>query len=156
MRRLLTTTTALSIALAPVNPWPLMAQTLTETGAIVAEDGTVLCEPTAEAPCFLENYGPEGLLVPEPADGVISETAPSEAEASAAAEAEAAAAAADPSASDPLVSYRMLTPPRSCSDTDPPPEGGATVGGWGAGRGAWRAPGEAAAALPRAGPWTTG
>ena len=94
MRRLLTTTTALSIALAPVNPWPLMAQTLTETGAIVAEDGTVLCEPTAEAPCLLENYGPEGLLVPEPADGVISETAPSEAEASAAAEAEAAAAAA--------------------------------------------------------------
>jgi outer membrane protein OmpA-like peptidoglycan-associated protein len=92
MRRLLTTTTALSIALAPVNPWPLMAQTLTETGSIVAEDGTVLCEPTAEAPCLLENYGPEGLSVPEPADGVISETAPSEAEAAANLEAEAAAA----------------------------------------------------------------
>ena len=92
MRRLLTTTTALSIALAPVNPWPLLAQTLTETGSIVAEDGTVLCEPTAEAPCLLENYGPEGLLVPEVDLEVIPETAPSEAEA-AAAEAEAAAAA---------------------------------------------------------------
>lgn len=93
MRRLLTTTTALSIALAPVNPWPLLAQTLTETGSIVAEDGTVLCEPTAEAPCLLENYGPEGLLVPEVDLEVIPETAPSEAEAAAALEAEAAAAA---------------------------------------------------------------
>ena len=93
MRRLLTTTTALSIALAPVNPWPLMAQTLTETGSIVAEDGTVLCEPTAEAPCLLENYGPEGLLVPEVDPEVIPETAPSEAEAAAVLEAEAAAAA---------------------------------------------------------------
>jgi outer membrane protein OmpA-like peptidoglycan-associated protein len=93
MRRLLTTTTALSIALAPVNPWPLMAQTLTETGSIVAEDGTVLCEPTAEAPCLLENYGPEGLLVPEVDLEVIPETAPSEADAAAALEAEAAAAA---------------------------------------------------------------
>ncbi|MFZ9198663.1 MAG: OmpA family protein [Paracoccaceae bacterium] len=92
MRRLLTTTTALSIALAPVNPWPLLAQTLTETGAILAEDGTVLCEPTSQAPCLLENYGPEGLLVPAPADGAISETAPSEADAAAALEAEAAAA----------------------------------------------------------------
>jgi outer membrane protein OmpA-like peptidoglycan-associated protein len=93
MRRLLITTTALSIALAPVNPWPLLAQTLTETGSIVAEDGTVLCEPTAEAPCLLENYGPEGLLVPEVDLEVIPETAPSEAEAAAALEAEAAAAA---------------------------------------------------------------
>jgi outer membrane protein OmpA-like peptidoglycan-associated protein len=93
MRRLLTTTTALSIALAPVNPWPLMAQTLTETGSIVAEDGTVLCEPTAEAPCLLENYGPEGLLVPEVDLEVIPETAPSEADAAAALEAEAAATA---------------------------------------------------------------
>ena len=93
MRRLLTTTTALSIALAPVNPWPLLAQTLTETGSIVAEDGTVLCEPTAEAPCLLENYGPEGLLVPEVDLEVIPETAPSEADAAAALEADAAAAA---------------------------------------------------------------
>jgi outer membrane protein OmpA-like peptidoglycan-associated protein len=70
-----------------------MAQTLTETGSIVAEDGTVLCEPTAEAPCLLENYGPEGLLVPEVDLEVIPETAPSEADAAAALEAEAAAAA---------------------------------------------------------------
>ena len=49
MRRLLTTTTALSIALAPVNPWPLMAQTLTETGSIVAEDGTVKAGPALPA-----------------------------------------------------------------------------------------------------------
>ena len=104
MRRLLTSTAALSIALAPVQPWPLVAQTLTEEGLILAEDGTILCEPTAEAPCLIENYGPEGLLAPEvlaPAEeteavGEVDapvEAEAAEAEAAAAAEAEAQAAA---------------------------------------------------------------
>ena len=104
MRRLLTSTAALSIALAPVQPWPLVAQTLTEEGLILAEDGTILCEPTAEAPCLIENYGPEGLLAPEalaPAEeteavGEVDapvEAEAAEAEAATAAEAEAQAAA---------------------------------------------------------------
>jgi outer membrane protein OmpA-like peptidoglycan-associated protein len=88
MRRLLTSTAALSIALAPVNPWPLTAQTLTEAGTILAEDGTILCDPTADAPCLIEDYGPEGLL---DTAGALESAA--EAEAAAALEAEAAAAA---------------------------------------------------------------
>ena len=51
MRRMLGTTTALSMAMFNVQPWPLMAQTLTDSGAVVAADGTVLCEPTADAAC---------------------------------------------------------------------------------------------------------
>ncbi|MBM3615091.1 MAG: OmpA family protein [Alphaproteobacteria bacterium] len=100
------------MALAPVQPRPLVAQTLTEEGLILAEDGTILCEPTAEAPCLIENYGPEGLLTPEalapveeteavgevdaPVEAEAAEAeaaAAAEAEAQAAAEAEAAAAA---------------------------------------------------------------
>ncbi len=55
MKRLLNSTAALSVALMNANPWPLMAQTLTETGAVVAADGTVLCEPTADVTCDPEN-----------------------------------------------------------------------------------------------------
>ena len=42
MKRLLATTTALSVALAFTPPLPLMAQSLTEDGRVVAEDGTVM------------------------------------------------------------------------------------------------------------------
>ncbi|WP_430464440.1 OmpA family protein [Tabrizicola sp.] len=94
MRRLLTSTAALSIALAPVNPWPLTAQTLTEAGTILAEDGTILCDPTADAPCLIEDYGPEGLLDTAGAlESAAEAEAALEAEAAAALEAEAAAAA---------------------------------------------------------------
>lgn len=90
MKRLLTTTTALSIALANVQPWPVMAQTLTETGQVIAADGTVLCEPTAELAC-------DPTLFVEQAAAIAAQmeaAAAAEAEAAAAAEAEAAAAAA--------------------------------------------------------------
>ena len=39
MRRFLISTTALSVALTQVAPAPLMAQTLTEDGSVIAEDG---------------------------------------------------------------------------------------------------------------------
>ncbi len=54
MKRLLTSTTALSVALAFSTPMPLMAQTMMDDGKVVADDGTVLCEPTADVPCDLK------------------------------------------------------------------------------------------------------
>ncbi len=56
MKKLLSSTTALSIALFNVQPWPLMAQTLLEDGSVVAIDGTVLCVPTAETVCDPANF----------------------------------------------------------------------------------------------------
>ena len=55
MKRLLNSTAALSVALMNANPWPLMAQTLTDAGAVIAADGTVLCEPSADTVCDPEN-----------------------------------------------------------------------------------------------------
>ncbi|MEY4983305.1 MAG: hypothetical protein RIR62_1571, partial [Pseudomonadota bacterium] len=56
MRRLLISTTALSVALGSVNPWPLMAQTVAEDGSIIAADGTILCLNTAENPCNIADF----------------------------------------------------------------------------------------------------
>lgn len=67
MQRLLSTTAALSLALTPIQPWPLFAQSLpslAEDGAIVAPDGTILCAPTPEAPCNPLEFG---LDLPAPA-----------------------------------------------------------------------------------------
>lgn len=102
MRRLLTSTAALSIALAPINPWPLTAQTLTEAGVILSNDGTILCEPTDEAPCLIEDYGPDGPLAEEAApkgkkkkarEAAAQALEANEAEAAAGVEADAAAEA---------------------------------------------------------------
>jgi outer membrane protein OmpA-like peptidoglycan-associated protein len=54
MRKLLTCTTALSVALSSFHTLPARAQTLAEDGSVVGPDGTVLCVPTAEAACDLE------------------------------------------------------------------------------------------------------
>ncbi len=51
MKRLLNSTAALSVALMNVHPWPVMAQTLTDVGTVIAADGTVLCEPAADVVC---------------------------------------------------------------------------------------------------------
>ena len=53
MKRLLISTTALSVALMQINPAALMAQTVTEDGSIIADDGSVLCLGTQEQPCDL-------------------------------------------------------------------------------------------------------
>jgi len=58
MKRLLSSTAALSIALSPLQSWPAMAQSLTDRGAIVAADGAVLCRPTAKKPCDLNEFLP--------------------------------------------------------------------------------------------------
>ncbi len=91
MKRLLSTTAALSLALAPVQPWPLMAQTLAEDGSILADDGTVLCTPTAEVPCDIDAI--MAAMKEAAAAAEAEAAAAAEAEAAAAAEAEAAAAA---------------------------------------------------------------
>lgn len=88
MKRLLNSTAALSVALMNVHPWPLMAQTLTDTGTIVAVDGTVLCQPSADIICDPEN--PEIL---EQAKQVAAQLDKAKADATAAAEADAKAKA---------------------------------------------------------------
>ncbi len=86
MRRMLGTTTALSMAMFNVQPWPLMAQTLTDSGAVVAADGTVLCEPTTDAAC-----DPAAFV--DQANAIAARIADDAAKAQAAAQAEAEAAA---------------------------------------------------------------
>ena len=96
MRRLLISTTALSVALMQIGPLPVMAQSMTEDGSIIAEDGTILCQGGGEAPCDLnavmEQMAADAAAAAE-ADAAAAAAA-AEAEAAAAAEAEAAAAAA--------------------------------------------------------------
>ncbi|MFZ1482836.1 MAG: hypothetical protein WAT25_18925, partial [Paracoccaceae bacterium] len=54
MRKLLTCSTALSLALSSFHTLPAQAQTLAEDGSVMGPDGSVLCVPTAEAACDLE------------------------------------------------------------------------------------------------------
>lgn len=73
MNKLLSTTTALSLALMPVQPWPLFAQsadvTIAEDGSIIAADGTVLCQAAADAPCNPLDFGLD--LPAVPGDGTL-------------------------------------------------------------------------------------
>ena len=106
MKRLLTSTTALSVALAFAPPLPVMAQTLLADGKVVAADGTtVLCDPETGAVCDLATIQAQvqaeadAAAVAEAAaqaaaDAAISAQAQAEADANAAAQAEAEAAAA--------------------------------------------------------------
>ncbi len=88
MRRILGSTTALSMALFNVQPWPLMAQTLTSDGYVVGADGSVLCAPTEESAC-----NPDDYYDPAAAQAEAEAQAQAEAEAQAQAEAEAQAQA---------------------------------------------------------------
>ncbi|RGP37892.1 OmpA family protein [Pseudotabrizicola alkalilacus] len=60
MKRLLSTTTVLSLALTPITPWPLMAQgfgdelTVAEDGSILMQDGSVLCSVPAGQVCNMD------------------------------------------------------------------------------------------------------
>ena len=49
MRKLLVSTTALSVAISPLGTMPGFAQVLNEDGSVTGQDGAVLCVPTAEA-----------------------------------------------------------------------------------------------------------
>ena len=96
MRRLLTCTTALSVALA--TPYPLFAQVVAEDGSVLGADGTVLCLPTADAPCVVEDYVEQAKAIEDAMAIAAAAAAQAEADAAAAAtqaEADAAAAQAD-------------------------------------------------------------
>ncbi|MFN4191426.1 MAG: OmpA family protein [Tabrizicola sp.] len=92
MRKLLVSTTALStalsVAISPMGTMPAFAQVLNEDGSVTADDGTVLCTPTAEAPCDLE-----AIIERMKLDEAMAAEAAAEAEAAAAAEAAAQAQA---------------------------------------------------------------
>src|SRR3989338_6212662 len=93
MKRLLSSTTALSLAVFNVQPWPLMAQTLTADGYVVAADGSVLCAPSEGAECNPGDYIDAAMAIESAIAAEAEAAAQAEAEAAAQAEAEAAAQA---------------------------------------------------------------
>jgi outer membrane protein OmpA-like peptidoglycan-associated protein len=94
MKRLLCTTTALSMALWPIPSVPAFAQSLAGDGSVVGPDGSVLCVPTAEAPCDPNNFVAEAQAIQDAMNAAAAQAeAEAAAAAQAAAEAEAAAAA---------------------------------------------------------------
>lgn len=98
MKRLLSTTTVLSLALAPIQPWPLLAQgaelTVAEDGSILAPDGTLLCASTPALACDLE------VMTQQVADGLTEEL---KAQAAAVTAAQAAKVAEDAAAAEAAV-----------------------------------------------------
>ncbi len=110
MKRLLNTTTALSLALFNVQPWPLMAQTLTEDGSVIAADGTVLCAAVDGVVCIPEEYTEQAAAIEAAmaealaaAEAAIAAQAAADAAAAAQAEADAAAAVAAQAEADAAV-----------------------------------------------------
>ncbi len=99
MKRLLSSTAALSIALANVQPWPLMAQTVDDSGQVIAADGSVLCAPTADAVCNPADFADAAKAIE---DAMKAQAAADQAAADQAAADQAAAdqAAADQVAAD--------------------------------------------------------
>lgn len=75
MKKLLSTTTALSLALMHVQPLPVLAQapaaTVAEDGSILAADGTILCQPTADAPCNPLDFGLDLDAAPKVGGGLL-------------------------------------------------------------------------------------
>ncbi|MEI2685274.1 MAG: hypothetical protein V9G14_02580 [Cypionkella sp.] len=102
MKRLLSSTAALSLALANVQPWPLMAQTLDGSGQVIAMDGSVLCTPTADAVCNPEDYADAAKAIEAAMKAAADQAAADQAAADQAAAEQAAAdqAAADQAAAD--------------------------------------------------------
>lgn len=97
MRKLLTCTTALSVALSSFSTLPARAQVLAKDGSVIGPDGTVLCVPTAGVACDLQAI----------TEALAAAQAEAEAAAAAAAAAQAEAEAAvtqipqDPAPEDP-------------------------------------------------------
>jgi outer membrane protein OmpA-like peptidoglycan-associated protein len=91
MRKLLTCSTALSVALSSFHTLPARAQTLADDGSVLGPDGAVLCVPTDEAACDLDAIVKQ--LTAEAEARAAEEAAAAEAAAQAETEAAAAAAA---------------------------------------------------------------
>ena len=91
MRRLLTCTTALSVALS--TPYPIFAQVMAEDGRVMGADGTVLCAPTADLPCVVEDYVEQAKAIEDAMAIAAAAAAQAEADAAAAAKVDQDAAA---------------------------------------------------------------
>ena len=63
MKRLLCSTTAISMALWPLPTVPAYAQQLMGDGSVTAIDGSVLCVPTAEAACNPGDYAAQAQAI---------------------------------------------------------------------------------------------
>ena len=110
MRKLLISTTALSVAFSPFSTFPAFAQVLAEDGSVVGPDGSVLCVPTADAACDLNAI----IETLQAAEAAAAEAAAAEAAAAEAAAAEAAAAeaaAAEAAAAEAAATSRTGTIP---------------------------------------------
>jgi outer membrane protein OmpA-like peptidoglycan-associated protein len=94
MRKLLVSTTALSVAFSPLGTVPGFGQVLNEDGSITGPDGAVLCVSATDASCDLAAII-EALKAADPAAGEALE-----AQLAAKAEADAAAAAAQAAADE--------------------------------------------------------
>ena len=89
MRKLLASTTALSVAISPLATLPSFGQVMNEDGSVSGPDGAVLCVPTADAACDLD-----AIIAQLKADAAAAAAAQAEADAAAAAAAQAEADAA--------------------------------------------------------------
>lgn len=89
MRKLLVSTTALSVAISPLATVPSFGQVMNEDGSVTGPDGAVLCVPTADAACDLD-----AIIAKLEADAAAAAAAEAEAAAAKAAEEQAAAEAA--------------------------------------------------------------
>ncbi|WP_374375670.1 OmpA family protein [Tabrizicola sp.] len=89
MRKLLVSTTALSVAISPLATVPSFGQVMNEDGSVSGPDGAVLCVPTADAACDLD-----AIIAQLKADAAAAAAAQAEADAAAAAAAQAEADAA--------------------------------------------------------------
>jgi outer membrane protein OmpA-like peptidoglycan-associated protein len=90
MRKLLISTTALSVAISPMGTLPAYAQVLNADGSITGPDGSVICAPTADVAC---DFDAVVLQLQAEAEAAAAEAAALEAAAAEAAAAEAAARA---------------------------------------------------------------
>ena len=66
MRKLLVSTTALSVAFSPFGTMPGFAQVLNEDGSVTGADGTEICMPTADVACDLQAII-DALMATDPA-----------------------------------------------------------------------------------------
>ncbi|MFM7334129.1 MAG: OmpA family protein, partial [Tabrizicola sp.] len=109
MRKLLISTTALSVAISPLATMPGFAQAVNEDGSVSGADGSVLCVALSDPACDITAIV-EALRATDPAaadalqlqvdERIAAEAAAAEAAAQAEAEAQAAQAAADAAAAE--------------------------------------------------------
>lgn len=145
MKKLLSTTAALSLALVPVQPWPVLAQStevgaaIAEDGSILAADGTILCQVTTDTACDPSEFGIEdpallgqalGEILQEdatPEADAAEESAPAEQAAEPAPAPDAAAEAPAEQAAEPVAEPAPEEPAEPAVEPTPEPAPEAAV-----------------------------